>query len=437
VPSSSEDRIYETLKDSLLEGRLESGNRISKVDYLARIHHVSKDAICSALDRLAHSNLVHKAGKLWVAGPAPRLPRFSGAPHSPHMGPVVLVIAPWDVEARDLFVAAHPSAFATAFRLELAKYGYSFVVATQYPQPADFIPISGIDTVRRLVRRLGPRYAGALLAYIALAYEPELWVSELRRFGKPVVVFDAVGRVSSSLRDSIAGGDKVYRLYFDEQSAVTRALEFLLEHGHRTIATFDLQPGTPDSYSARRIDLMRNTLRAIDRTAVLVAAQQDDPVWAPQWERPQRSTPLLTIPEILHAARRKARTGVRHMSAAELLRTNSPTFLSTLRQGVTAILAVNDIASMDYYLWLTALKVRVPQEISLLGFDNAADVQVFPLSTIDFGFPQLGYRAAHIMIGDIPAHADAGGNIAGTITLIDKGSVQNPPARALGVRLSA
>jgi len=40
------------------------------------------------------------------------------------------------------------------------------------------------------------------------------------------------------------------------------------------------------------------------------------------------------------------------------------------------------------------------------------------------------------MIGDIPVKTDGDGNIPGKITLVDKGSVQRPPARPLAERLA-
>jgi DNA-binding LacI/PurR family transcriptional regulator len=70
--------------------------------------------------------------------------------------------------------------------------------------------------------------------------------------------------------------------------------------------------------------------------------------------------------------------------------------------------------------------LSVPRDVSIISFDNSVECRNFPVSTIDFGFSRLGYRAAHVFIGDIPVKADRYGNVPGICTLVDRGSIGKP-----------
>ena len=53
-------------------------------------------------------------------------------------------------------------------------------------------------------------------------------------------------------------------------------------------------------------------------------------------------------------------------------------------------------------------------------------VRVGTVSSVDLNLDDLGYAAAHLLIGDVPVKADRLGNIAIQPTLIDRGSVGRP-----------
>jgi len=100
-----------------------------------------------------------------------------------------------------------------------------------------------------------------------------------------------------------------------------------------------------------------------------------------------------------------------------------------IKAGATAIIAGNDFFARDYYYWFTIMGIGIPDRISMISFDNQPEFFTYPMSTIDFGFSRLGYQAAHILIGDIPMHADAEGQLPGACTLVDRGSI-GPPGHA-------
>jgi len=437
-PSSTtaEERFCAEIRGQLLDGTLEWGNPLPKLQHLSSAHHLSKDAICCALRRLAQENLVHKSGKKWIAGP-------ESAPQSRNViaarskgGPAVLIVAASIAEARNFFSVTHTAPFAYSLRSELTKYGFSHVMVTQMKtESAGRLFAGGIDETYDLVRSLAERYAGALIVCSALPHEPEEWIAALARFGKPVVYFDAANRTGPDLMKALGPRGKGMRLFFDEPTAVRTAVEHLMSHGHRRIGTFDSDPLIPESYATRRVKLVQKAIQEVDPRIELIAAIQDDPIWVPQSERTEYSSPFGDIEIATEQKARPSREPILARSSFARLAEKSPTFLSVLKQNVTAILAINDLAAIDYFLWLSAAGIAVPKDISLMGFDNLPEVHILQLSTIDFGFQQLGYLAAHIMIGDIPVRPDAQGNIPGKITLVDKGSVRQPPKISLAARL--
>jgi DNA-binding LacI/PurR family transcriptional regulator len=87
---------------------------------------------------------------------------------------------------------------------------------------------------------------------------------------------------------------------------------------------------------------------------------------------------------------------------------------------------MNDRVGFQYLWWADAAGIEVPRHLSIVAFDNVGESEALPLTTVDFGFARLGYLAAHVLIGDIPVRADEAGNIPGTCTLIDRGSVGRP-----------
>jgi hypothetical protein len=90
------------------------------------------------------------------------------------------------------------------------------------------------------------------------------------------------------------------------------------------------------------------------------------------------------------------------------------------------IIAANDWVAAAYAMWLSQMGVRIPADISLLSFNNDIHFTHYPISTIDQGFANLGYRAAHVLIGDIPVRADRDGNIAVAPFPVDRGSLGRP-----------
>ena len=99
----------------------------------------------------------------------------------------------------------------------------------------------------------------------------------------------------------------------------------------------------------------------------------------------------------------------------------------------TAFIAPNDAFAQEYFFWFSSLGIKIPEDISIVSFDNNLDTHLLPLSTVDFGFQRLGYQAAHLFIGDIGITADSGGTIISRSELIDRGSIAAPRKEPLNL----
>ena len=64
----------------------------------------------------------------------------------------------------------------------------------------------------------------------------------------------------------------------------------------------------------------------------------------------------------------------------------------------TAIFASNDQTALGVIQAAYEMSVRIPEDVSLIGFDNIAEAKHVDLTTIDQGLPQMGYIATQMLI---------------------------------------
>lgn len=79
-----------------------------------------------------------------------------------------------------------------------------------------------------------------------------------------------------------------------------------------------------------------------------------------------------------------------------------------LEQGVTAIFAQNDMIAFGVYQYLKSHGVRIPQDISVVGFDNISFISIMdvPLTTVAQPIHEMGKRAFDILL-NTPFHSDS------------------------------
>jgi len=78
-------------------------------------------------------------------------------------------------------------------------------------------------------------------------------------------------------------------------------------------------------------------------------------------------------------------------------------FIMNLPERPTALVAIDDIVTYGVLRGLTELGYRVPQDMSLVSFNNLAlsELTTPPISSIDIGIYQLGYTASNSLLNFI------------------------------------
>ena len=173
----------------------------------------------------------------------------------------------------------------------------------------------------------------------------------------------------------------------DNVVGMSQGAEYLIDHGHRCIS---LVGGPPHPSIVERRAGYEQTLREHGLEPFVVAQ--------PDME-----------PENGEAA------------VEELLRPRPET---------TAILCVNDSLAIGVLKRLRELGRRVPEDISLLGFDDIALAQhtVPPLTTLRVDRQGLGRSAVDLLLGRLSTPDRAPTKLMVGVTLIERASVAPPRA---------
>jgi len=72
--------------------------------------------------------------------------------------------------------------------------------------------------------------------------------------------------------------------------------------------------------------------------------------------------------------------------------------LLTLDNPPTAIFAANDQSALGVFQVAEELGLRIPSDLSVVGFDNISEAKYLGLTTVDQSLFQMGYTAVHMLI---------------------------------------
>jgi len=158
----------------------------------------------------------------------------------------------------------------------------------------------------------------------------------------------------------------VINIRLNQHKAAELGLSHLRQLGHRRIAFIKGQPFSSDTH---------HRWRAIVETAKAMNLEMD---------------PRLTV----QMQSQDAGTGPGHEATRQLLKTGLP---------FTAIFAFNDLSAIGAIVALREAGLRVPKDISVLGFDDvlAASTNHPPLTTIQQPLRAMGRAAASALLGMI------------------------------------
>jgi DNA-binding LacI/PurR family transcriptional regulator len=235
---------------------------------------------------------------------------------------------------------------------------------------------AGMHAIRTLATNLGGRYRGALITG-AVNEIPDLrsWILDLMHLHRPVVWFD---RYDTDIGPPIESRNFV-RCHFSEEAGVQKALEYLVDHGHLRIVypSENLETEQWQAYRARLLERLAS--RCSPSPTIFVVPDTED---------------LIAY---------------------------------ITRHAITAVISPSDRYARHWYGLCTRHGMRIPDDLSLVSFDNRYTLHPWPINSVDFGFGHLGYCAFHTILGLLPIKTDRRGAIAGQPFVSIKGSVG--PAR--------
>jgi DNA-binding transcriptional regulator YhcF (GntR family) len=416
----AESRFYETVKGRILDGTYRWGRPIPKVNYFAANDRVSPNTIAAACARLSRDGLLHKRGKQWLVGtPAPAL-QAAGARRRPTILLLFRFGREWQPFFSHTWIARYSAPFAA--ELQLAGRETSMAFMDSGDSPSELPMPAGAREVTAYARSLGDRYEGAHVYFgIGPPPEAETCIGDLLRIGKPVVFFDHNDRHRAFAEEFARRRRKLFfRCHQDEESAVGLVLRTLTTLGHTRIGVPTFASPLLD-WIPRRVERIREAAQRMGPRPEIIFAEQHEPFWS--YDRDfDLSLYTQQIASVV-GGRPAAGPAVRHTALRSRLLAHTPSITGLLDKGVTAVIALNDGMARELYLWSRYAGLRIPGDVSIISFDNSVDCRNIPVTTIDFGFAQLGYLAAHALIGDLPVTGDRMGNMPGVCTVIDRGSV--------------
>ena len=421
---NAEDRLYSLMVSRIHEGVYRLGDFLPKMEYTARTERVSRSTFSGTIQRLARDGLVHRNGKRWQVGPAPACPgrRVAGVSRDTRS---VIFLTPSEIDTHSFFTNLHLLPFQMVLRNELSRNNCRLEVGYQYKTGSEPVnTMAGIDEIEHRARTLGDRYAGTLVfSSFQDPDETRRLLLRLMHYRRAVVFLDAENQNPGFCRKALGAGRNYYRFFFDERAATTEAIRALALNGHRCVGYPRVNQQYYRGWVARRAALLREAAAAIAPDMRILETDLTEPFW--HIGEPDAVEQSLFI-ERLSGAISESKIDRGHnpgsISGRAALKA-TPSLGSLLSQGMTACIACNDMAARDILFWFQAARIEVPGQVSLLSFDNYAFAEPYGISTIDFGFWQLGYKAAHLFIGDIPVAAGRDGECGGACSLVERGSL--------------
>jgi DNA-binding LacI/PurR family transcriptional regulator len=342
--------------------------------------------------------------------------------------PVVVILAPdyqhWRTLSREEL-----GLFANRLFSELHQFNVHIELALTSSQ--DILSRQfcvGRSEVFDRINHLGDRFLGTMfVSYLQNLPDMDHWIRWMCQFKKPVVWFDYDNQGQDIDRRTV-GRKNFFRLYHDERAAVRMALRKLCDRGHRRIGVPLMGHYRTEKWHVRRQRMIAEEAARLPGRCRLVFSDLDEPLWTAESGLYREAVVLMHAEQFYNTLRRQA-PGLSASTAERRMRKHGAEALPSLRtlvsrkRNISAILAMNQFVGINCYHWLTLAGVQVPDNMSIISFDNYLSVSHYPISTVDLGLQNLGYLGAHLFVGDLPVKTDRLGNVASTPEFIDRGSL--------------
>ena len=192
------------------------------------------------------------------------------------------------------------------------------------------------------------------LAFVILHVNPDPIIAELSKFNKPIIEVDP----------KVMHYTGVTQIKFSNYTSIYEAVQKLIEYGHKTIAFFGAD-GHAMSFRERHEGF---------------EASIDD---AKRANKAIRGVPII-------------------FDNSNLQYSDNKMLRDTLLENpdITAIICANDICALNAYKVIASMGKRVPEDYSIIGFDNVQVGQytIPPLSTFNIPREQVGDEVGRYLI---------------------------------------
>lgn len=430
LTNDSKTLLYNQIKDFIIQGKWNSGDSLPKIGFFCHSMSISNHTVQKVYHRLIDEGLVYKDGKQFIIGPK----RIGPQKNIIHY---IGLVEPKSFTWQRFLRMERAREFCRRFDDESDRYNvrtltFAETILLNDPQVYPIKP----NIVHQLIHELGDQYKGTLIIGQQHEYQNFDDVANLFRSLKlPTVWFD---RTAQSICKPIK--------YFihartDERNIVDAALEKLHFYGHKRVLypIWDIQ-----NWSTIRFELLKNrashysidiecTEPLLTRVDNLIdSLTKDNSLHFLEILRKFNlsNQTLRTISNLLEKLKSfPDRKALLDLSKA-LQRDESIMFTELFSEQLnsenppTAIIAPNDWYGHKYYQTLTTFGYQIPKDISLISFDNERGLIRLPLSSVDFGFGELGYRAFHLIMGN--NHQDkisSNGRLESKPYVVDRGSI--------------
>ncbi len=435
----------------LIEQRIESGvyragDPLPKLGYLASTEGFSRTTITEAVRMLAVAGALTKRGRAWIVGGG----RQHRASVSPLTWPCILLLQ-LSPRAWDGLFCERTIEFPRAFSQEARRLKVRLILASceKYPFGYTLSPRSEVQSLSQLVKTLGDiRYRGALVLGGRESPVLDEICTVLAGFRRPIAILD------TSTWPAFTGPAPpgVTRCLYNEACFSQTGIDHLLSMGHSTL-------GFVGGYTSREswtIQRMETIAKRLSEKAPSGKLWDYQNAWKTLANRSEQAL-ADHLHRLLHEGPVRARKTIRgtidlmHQTAGGIdhrrrpcrnlailiQRTGAMTTgcgsgelriaLLLLRfliiEKLTALISVRDAHVRTLLPMISRMKISIPRELSIVSYDNYIDDARLPVDSVDNGFGDLGYRAFHRIIGDIPIAVDRSGNLVTHNDIAVRGSV--------------
>ncbi len=389
----ADEMLYHDLRKSILFGDFRKSGQLPKVAALARERQVSDHTVRAAYHRLVEDGLVYRTGKAFYAGFSTSTARLSvprGLPSE------ILIFHPRKDYWAGMMQSERTQGFTSVFTDEADRFGIQLTPAFADPVVPKSLLCSGRLEIGRYIRSLGRRYLGTLIIGESYDYHRPPGTTNLLLeflpwlcgFDRPVVWFDSIDNLEANtvhpiFKESYQSlltlpevSRYFARLYFDERSAVRKAVDILWGYGHRKFGSVNWIPSYRKWVTARIGEMEKALAECSGRSGYRLKFHNAEEL---QWRQPGLKNEDEITSRLSHLFE-----------------------VWQAQEGVTAFVAPNDALARLYYPALRLTNCRIPNDISIISFDNnAARLYPWPVSSIDLGFQYLGFKALHQFTQDL------------------------------------